>query len=61
LRLTGSAAEEFFTDLCANEAQLRHMADEEDALQGKVSWAIFVEMVKFHHEQKLKTFGRGCA
>jgi len=56
LRLTGSAAEEFFAYLCANEAQLRHMAGEEEALQQKVSWAVFELMVEFHHRHELETF-----
>jgi hypothetical protein len=56
LRLTGSAAEEFFAYLCANEAQLRHMADEEDALDQKVRWAAFQVMVRVIHEQDWKKF-----
>jgi len=56
LRLTGSAAEEFFAYLCANEAQLRHMADEEAALQQRANRALVDLLVKFHHRQELETF-----
>lgn len=56
VRLTGSAAQEFCTYLHNNEDQLRQMADEEEALQQKVSWGIFEIMVKFHHDQELSEF-----
>jgi len=56
LRLTGSAAEEFFTYLCANEAQLRHMADEEEALQQNVSRAGFELLMRFHRAHELRSF-----
>ncbi len=56
LRLTGNAAEEFFAYLRANEAQLRHMADEEEALQQKASWRAFEILVQIHHEHELREF-----
>jgi hypothetical protein len=56
LRLTGDAAEEFFTYLRANEAQLRHMADEEAALQQKADRILVDLLVEFHHRQELAKF-----
>ncbi len=56
LRLTGSAAKEFFAYLHANEAQLRRMADEEESLQRKANEVIFRIMVEFLHRQDLRTF-----
>ncbi len=56
MRLTGSAAEEFLAYLRDNEAPLRRMAEEEEALQQKISQDLFKLVVKAHRDHELKGF-----
>ncbi len=56
VRLIGPAAQEFYEYLRANEAQLKHMADEEDVLQQKADEYFFKIQIEFFHDIEISKF-----